>query len=95
MELLLENGAEVNVERGQYGTTLQTASLGGNEMTVKLLLENGADVNAEGGHYGTALQAASSGDNEMTETAAGEWGRGECRGRMVWECTSSSIIGRQ
>ena len=48
MKLLLENGAEINVEEGKYGNSLQAASYKGYEMIVKLLLENGADVNAKG-----------------------------------------------
>ena len=51
MKLLLENGAGVDVEGGEYGNVLQAASYGGNEAIVKLLLENGAGVNAEGGHF--------------------------------------------
>ena len=64
MELLLENGAEVNAEGGEYGNALQAASYVGNEAVVKLLLESGAEVNAEGGKYGNALQAASYEGNE-------------------------------
>jgi ankyrin repeat protein len=52
VKLLLENGAEVNAEGGEYGNALQAASFGGNEAIVKLLLENGAEVNAEGGNMG-------------------------------------------
>ena len=43
--MLLENGAEVNAEGGEYGNALKAASFGGNESIVKLLLENGAEVN--------------------------------------------------
>jgi ankyrin repeat protein len=49
VKLLLENGAEVNAEGGEYGNALQAASYRGNKAIVKLLLENGAEVNAEGG----------------------------------------------
>ncbi|KAG6914576.1 hypothetical protein DXG01_016470, partial [Tephrocybe rancida] len=61
---LLENQADVNVQRGYYGNALQAASSGGHEAIVKLLLEKGADVNAQGGQYGNALQAASSGGHK-------------------------------
>ena len=57
--MLLENGARVNAEGGQYGNALQAASFRGNEAIVKLLLGNEAEVNATGGEYGNALQAAS------------------------------------
>ena len=62
---LLEKGADVNAQGGNYGNALQAASSGGHEVIVKLLLEEGADVNAQGGHYGNALQAASSGGHEV------------------------------
>ncbi|KAK4117923.1 hypothetical protein N657DRAFT_584570, partial [Parathielavia appendiculata] len=58
--LLLDNGADVNAQGGQYGTALQAAASKGEMEIVRLLLDNGADVNAQGGEYGTALQAAAS-----------------------------------
>jgi ankyrin repeat protein len=63
-KLLIDKGAEVNVQGGEYGNALQAASSGGYETVVKLLLESGANVNAKGGRYGNALQAASSGGYE-------------------------------
>ncbi|KAF8476268.1 hypothetical protein JB92DRAFT_2770147, partial [Gautieria morchelliformis] len=57
---LLENGADVNAQGGEYRNALQAASQGGHHHIVQLLLEKGADVNAGGGWYGNALQAASS-----------------------------------
>ena len=65
VRILLEKGADVNTVAGDYGTALQAASLGGNEMVVRILLEKGADANAVAGHYGTALQIASLGGNKM------------------------------
>jgi len=62
--VLLEYGADVNAQGGDYGTALQAASYGGHDRVVQRLLENGADVNAQGGHYGTALQAASYGGDD-------------------------------
>ncbi|KAF7356254.1 hypothetical protein MVEN_00956900 [Mycena venus] len=58
VKLLLENGADVNVRGGEYGTALQTASYFGYANIVLLLLAYGADVNAQGGKNGTALYAA-------------------------------------
>ncbi|RJE17696.1 ankyrin repeat-containing protein, partial [Aspergillus sclerotialis] len=58
-KLLLERGAKVNSEGGQFGNALQAASDGGHDRIVQMLLERGADVNAQGGYYGNALQAAS------------------------------------
>ena len=58
IHLLLDKGADVNAEGGEYGTALQVAAYGGNFECMHLLLDKGADVNAEGGKYGTTLQAA-------------------------------------
>jgi hypothetical protein len=57
--LLLDAGAEVNAQGGDYGNALQAASFRGHEAVVKLLLDKGADVNAQGGDYSSALYAAS------------------------------------
>jgi ankyrin repeat protein len=62
--MLLDKGADVNEQGGEYGNALQAASSGGHEAVVKLLLDKGADVNAQGGEYGNALQAASLGGYE-------------------------------
>jgi ankyrin repeat protein len=59
VQLLLDKGADVNAQGGNYGNALQAASARGHEQVVKTLLDKGADVNAQGGRYGNALQAAS------------------------------------
>jgi ankyrin repeat protein len=56
--MLLDNGADVNVQGEEFGNAFQAASYGGDEAVVKMLLGQGADVNAQGGKYGNALQAA-------------------------------------
>ena len=61
MQILLEKGADVNMQGSEYSNALQAASQGGHEKLVEILLEKGADVNAQGGKYGNALQAASQG----------------------------------
>ena len=63
IHLLLDKGADVNAEGGEYGTALQAAVPYRNVECIQLLLNRGADVNAEGGEYGTALQAAAYGGN--------------------------------
>ncbi|KAJ9634654.1 hypothetical protein H2199_008939 [Coniosporium tulheliwenetii] len=68
VELLLGNGADVNVQGGHFGNALQAASYYGYREVVELLLSKGADVNAQGGYYGNALQAASfNGNKEVVE----------------------------
>ena len=57
MQLVLEKGADVNAQGGEYGTALQAASANRDLDIVRLLLDKGADINARGGKYGTALQA--------------------------------------
>ncbi len=59
VQMLLEKGADVNVQGGHYGNALQAASYRGQNQVVQILLHYGADVNAQGGTYGNALQAAS------------------------------------
>ena len=59
VQKLLDRGADVNAQGGDYGNALQAASYGGHEKMAQLLLDRGADVNAQGGHFGNALQAAS------------------------------------
>jgi ankyrin repeat protein len=63
--LLLDKGADVNAQGGDYSNALQAASGGGHEQVVKTLLNAGAEVNAQGGRYGNALQAASEGGHEQ------------------------------
>jgi ankyrin repeat protein len=59
VQVLLDAGAEVNVQGGEYGNALQAASWGGHEKVVQILVGAGADVNAQGGRYDNALLAAS------------------------------------
>ena len=46
MELLLDKGAEVNAQGGNYGNALLAASYRGHEHTVELLLDEGAELGA-------------------------------------------------
>jgi ankyrin repeat protein len=67
VRMVLDAGADVNAEGGQYGYPLQAAAAAcwglnrhhwhGREV-VESLLNSGAHVNAQGGKYGSALQAA-------------------------------------
>jgi hypothetical protein len=67
VELLLDKGADVNAQGGEYGNALQAASARGHEAAsvrvheavMKLLLDKDADVNVQGGQYGNALYTAS------------------------------------
>jgi hypothetical protein len=55
VQMLLEQGADVNAQGGEYGSALLAVCSRGYEKVVLVLLEQGADVNARGGHYGSAL----------------------------------------
>jgi hypothetical protein len=64
-KMLLDKGADVNAQGGEYRNALQAASVGDHEQVVKMLLDNGADVNAQGGRFGNALLAASVGGHKQ------------------------------
>ncbi|KAJ7162914.1 ankyrin repeat-containing domain protein [Mycena filopes] len=66
VRLLIDNGADVNIQGGYYGTALQAAAKTGDVKSVRLLLEANADVGAEGGHYGSALRAAEANGHQET-----------------------------
>jgi ankyrin repeat protein len=69
VQILLEHGADINAQGGDYGNALQAASTEGHDKIVQKLLERGADVNAQGGEYGNALRAASSeGHDKIVQT---------------------------
>ncbi|KAH8797204.1 hypothetical protein DL96DRAFT_1688769 [Flagelloscypha sp. PMI_526] len=57
-EVLVENGADVNMVGRTYGSALQAAASQNALDVVQLLINNGADVNRAGGCYGSALHAA-------------------------------------
>ena len=72
VQLLLDEGADVNAQVGNYGYALQAAMAAKYTLhdylveVVQLLLDKGADVNAQGGIFGTVLQAAAySGQTEV------------------------------
>jgi hypothetical protein len=67
VQLLLDNGANLNSEDGDFGNALQVTSMRGDKEIVQLLLDNAADVNAEGGYFGNALFAASFYGREETK----------------------------
>ncbi|KAJ6126135.1 hypothetical protein N7471_010628 [Penicillium samsonianum] len=61
---LLERGADVNAQAGEYGSALQAACSRGHGKIVQVLLERGAGVDAQDGEYGSALYAACSGGHD-------------------------------
>lgn len=58
VEVLLEDGDDVNGACHLYGTPLQTAVVTLNEDMVRFLVDEGADINKRGGQYHTPLLAA-------------------------------------
>jgi ankyrin repeat protein len=68
VQLLLDGGIDINIQRGGFGPALHAASRGGHEKVVCTLLDAGADIAAEGGKYGSALQAAAvSGSDKVVQ----------------------------
>jgi hypothetical protein len=69
VQILLDGGADINAQGGEYGNALDAASANGHITTLKMLVHNGADVNARSGRHGTALHAALlSGSSEVVQT---------------------------
>ena len=58
VQLLLDQGADVNAQGGLFGGALQAASAGGREGIVRLLLDRGAEANGQGIPLQSALWAA-------------------------------------
>ena len=48
VRLLVEKGADVNAEGGEYSNALQAAARHSHEALVQLLVENSMNINAEG-----------------------------------------------
>ncbi|KAH7377131.1 hypothetical protein B0T11DRAFT_27613 [Plectosphaerella cucumerina] len=92
---LLEEGADVNAQGGDYGNALQAASSEGRDETVQLLLEEGADVNAQGGRYGNALYAAiSEGYTEIVKLLLEKGANVNAQGRQVRQRSAGRLIPR-
>jgi len=58
VEFLLQKGAIVNVNGGDYGSAIQAAAVHGNFDIILILIRNNANVNAQGGEWGNPLRAA-------------------------------------
>lgn len=59
VDLLIKNGADVNIENSDKKTPLYLAANGGFDKIVKILIENGADLNYKTTDEKTALHLAS------------------------------------
>lgn len=68
VELLVENGADVNFEEGSglYNRPLTAAAAMDSKEVVRYLLRKKADIDADSGIYGSALRAALSAKSETT-----------------------------
>jgi len=64
--LLLNRGADINLQGGDFQSALQAAAYYGNDGTLQLLIKEGANINANEGSMGSALQSASFEANERT-----------------------------
>jgi ankyrin repeat protein len=94
VRLLLDKGADINVQGGDYGNALQAASANGHEMIVRLLLDKGADINAQGGHHGNALQAALQGGHQTVVRLLVDKGADiNAQGGELWKRATGCIGG--
>lgn len=59
VKLLLERGANINVQGVEFGTALQAALTFGHLGVAKFLIDKGADINARCDKFGTVLETAS------------------------------------
>ncbi|KAI1131123.1 ankyrin repeat-containing domain protein [Nemania abortiva] len=64
VQFLLNEGADPNVQGGEYDNPLGAAIFRGNVEIAKLLLEKGAKIDTVGNNYGTALIAAAQTNNK-------------------------------
>ncbi|KAJ5963373.1 uncharacterized protein N7479_003249 [Penicillium vulpinum] len=74
VQVLLEQGADVNAEGGHYRNALQAACSSGYDNIAQMLLKWGANVNAQHDLYGNALKAACSGGHNNIAQMLLEWG---------------------
>ena len=97
--MLLEKGADINVQCGKYGNALLAASYGGHPDVVRMLHAEGADVNAPGIEYWERI--AEERHSEILETGA-RWLNSQWRallenknqgGITVWTNVSNIRIG--
>lgn len=49
MEILINVGADLNAQGGDYGNALKANAASGDKEIVEILMKAGADVNAQGG----------------------------------------------
>lgn len=63
VQLLIDNGADPNIDECDFGKPLHIACLVGSTDIVTMLLDTGADVNAINGYFGTPLFAAMHGEH--------------------------------
>ena len=64
VELLIQHGAEINLQNSVGDTALMRAAQHGHERVVELLLRHGADINLQNSGGGTALMRAAIGGHE-------------------------------
>ncbi|KAF7334416.1 hypothetical protein MVEN_02270900 [Mycena venus] len=94
--LLIENGADANAERGEYGTALEIVSRLGRTMgwltprrlrRVRLLLEHGADITT--GHGLSLLEVLKHGDEAMVKILI------ECGADISGALQAASSVGHE
>ncbi|KAJ6571507.1 hypothetical protein B0H19DRAFT_1231288 [Mycena capillaripes] len=68
VRILVDRGANIDADGGEYGTALQLAAQCGRAEIIEILLENGASIDADPINIGTALRLAlDKGDHNVIE----------------------------
>ncbi|KAF4458369.1 ankyrin 1 [Fusarium albosuccineum] len=68
IQVLLQNGASVDVDDGDFGNPLHLACLVGSTVVVQLLIDHGSRIDDVGGYYQTPLFAAMHGGTPEVES---------------------------
>ena len=71
VQILLDKGADVNAQGGEYGNALQAALYRGDDKVVQILLDKGADVNAQGEAYGSVILRSRKRTNDHERSGLG------------------------
>jgi ankyrin repeat protein len=93
--LLLELGADVNIQGARYGNALQAASVNGHVTIVRQLVNSGADVNAQAGYWDkTPLAAASyNGHNTIVDYLIESGANVDSHSKKSWTALEAASAG--
>lgn len=94
---MIQKGADVNAQGGEYGIALHAASTGGYIELAELLIWNGAEITMQAGRYGNAPRAAFCGGHTkleallMKKAVNMDYNEEECSPR-IWACLDGEHV---